>query len=194
MKVGDDFKFRFVTNLTPIFDKESPKFVSPLGVFDKESPSTLQSGTGIVPVQNFTGNLGTGRVPQHMVQGRCLYRTWDCSTDWDRERWNKAVNWKRSYIHAGGARPCSRNRLLLDRFIHQQACPRLGQVVQPRGVGGRLKRTKKTRPGPDGPDASRWYGRLRLQKLTLSVFTDVKSPGQSLHYKHFIDELAPSPW
>jgi len=49
-----------------------------------------------------------------------------------------------------------------------------------RGVGGRLKRTKKTRPGPDGRDASHWYRRLRLQKLTLSVFNDVKGGPEPL--------------
>jgi len=29
--------------------------------------------------------------------------------------------------------------------------------------------------------------------LTLSVFNDVKSPGQSFHYRHFLDQLAPPP-
>jgi len=43
--------------------------------------------------------------------------------------------------------------------------------------GARLTtKSKKNRPGPDGRDASRWYGRLRVQKLTLSVFNDVKLP------------------
>jgi len=63
-----------------------------------------------------------------------------------------------------------------------------------RGVGGRLKRTKKKLARAGWPRCPRWYGRLRVQKLTLSVFNDVKSPGQSLHHKHFIDQLAPSPW
>jgi len=37
------------------------------------------------------------------------------------------------------------------------------------GVGGGLNKIKKKQPGPDGRDASRWYGRLRVQKLTLLV-------------------------
>jgi len=36
-------------------------------------------------------------------------------------------------------------------------------------------------PGPNGSCASCWYGPLRVQKLTLSVFNDVKSPGQYFH-------------
>jgi len=44
---------------------------------------------------------------------------------------------------------------------------------------------KQIRPGPDGQDASRWYGRLRLQNLTLSVFDDARSLGQSFHHWHF---------
>jgi len=48
-----------------------------------------------------------------------------------------------------------------------------------------------TRPGPDGLNASRWYGRLRVQKSTLMVFNDVKSLGQSFHMWHFLDKIAP---
>jgi len=38
-----------------------------------------------------------------------------------------------------------------------------------------------TAPGPDCQCASCGYGLLRMQKLTLSVFNDVKLPGQSFH-------------
>jgi len=48
-------------------------------------------------------------------------------------------------------------------------------------------------PGPDGQCTSCWYGSLRVQKLTLSVFNAVKSPGQSFCHRHFFDQLAPSP-
>ena len=61
------------------------------------------------------------------------------------------------------------------------------------GVGGGLKRIKKTPARADGRDASRWYGRLRVQKLTLLVFNDVKSPEGSFHNRHFLDQLAPPP-
>jgi len=42
-------------------------------------------------------------------------------------------------------------------------------------------------------ETSRWYGKLRVQKLTLSVFNNVKSPGQSFNHRHFLDQLASSP-
>jgi len=47
-------------------------------------------------------------------------------------------------------------------------------------------------PGPDGPCASYWYGTLHcdVQKLTLSVCNNVKSPGQSFHELHFLDKMA----
>jgi len=61
------------------------------------------------------------------------------------------------------------------------------------GVGRGLKNLKKNRPEPDGRDASRWHGRLHVQKFTLLVFNDVKSPGQSFHEWHFFDQLALSP-
>jgi len=48
-------------------------------------------------------------------------------------------------------------------------------------------------PGLDGPCASCCYGRLRVQKMRLSVFHDVKSAGQSFHVRHFLDQIAPSP-
>ena len=44
----------------------------------------------------------------------------------------------------------------------------------------------------DGPCASCWYGPLHVQKLTLLVCNDVKSPGQSFHVWHFLDKIAPS--
>jgi hypothetical protein len=40
---------------------------------------------------------------------------------------------------------------------------------------------KQKRPGPDGRDASRWYGRLRVQKMTLSVQNCAHAPEQSFH-------------
>jgi len=43
------------------------------------------------------------------------------------------------------------------------------------------KNLKKNRPGPDGRDASHWYGRLRVQKLTLSMLNCAHAPGQSFH-------------
>jgi len=52
---------------------------------------------------------------------------------------------------------------------------------------GKKRKTEKVflvptpRPGPDGTNTSDWYGRLRVQKLTLSVFNHVKSPTQSFH-------------
>jgi len=46
-------------------------------------------------------------------------------------------------------------------------------------------------PGLDGACASSWYGPLRVQKLTLSVFNDVKSPGQFFHEWDFLDNIAP---
>ena len=47
-------------------------------------------------------------------------------------------------------------------------------------------------PGPDGPCASCWYGTLHcdMQKLTLLVCNDVKSPGQSFHELQFLDKMA----
>jgi len=54
-----------------------------------------------------------------------------------------------------------------------------------------LKKSKKKTARPDGRNSSHWYGWLRVQKLTLSVFNDVKSPEQSLHHRHFLDQLPP---
>ena len=45
-------------------------------------------------------------------------------------------------------------------------------------------------PKPDGPNASRW---THVQKSTLSVFNEVKSPGQSFHLWRFLDKSAPPP-
>jgi len=42
----------------------------------------------------------------------------------------------------------------------------------------------------DVRDASHWYGQLRAQELTLSVFKDVNSSGQSFHTWHFFDHYA----
>jgi len=42
-------------------------------------------------------------------------------------------------------------------------------------------------PGPDDPCALCWYRPLCVQKLTLSVFNDVKSPEQYFHVRHFLD-------
>jgi len=44
------------------------------------------------------------------------------------------------------------------------------------------------RPGPDGPNASGWYRRFRMQKLTLLVFIYVKLPVQSFQLWHFVDK------
>jgi len=57
-----------------------------------------------------------------------------------------------------------------------------------RGVGSHSKPflSKKPRPRPDGRDASRWYGRLRVQELTLSVLNCVHSPGRSFHIGIFL--------
>ena len=41
-------------------------------------------------------------------------------------------------------------------------------------------------------NASRWYGPLCMQNLTLSLFDCVKSPEQSFPVWHFFDESAPS--
>ena len=51
-----------------------------------------------------------------------------------------------------------------------------------------------SRPRPDGQNVSGWYGQLRVQKSVLSVFNDVKSPGQSFNALHFLDTIAPSTW
>ena len=82
----------------------------------------------------------------------------------------------------------------------EKSCPMIVEINSnsidgqtQRGVGGRLKRTKKIRPGPDGRDDLHWYGRLRVKKLTLSVINDVKSPGQSFHHRHFLDQLSLTP-
>jgi len=57
------------------------------------------------------------------------------------------------------------------------------------------KNLKRTRPGPDGQDASRWYGRLRVQKLTLWVLNCAHAPRQSeaFHDLHFLDQIALPP-
>jgi len=57
--------------------------------------------------------------------------------------------------------------------------------------GRRTKKSKKNRPGPDGRDASRWYGRIRVQKLTLSVLNCAHALGQSFHDGQSLDQIAP---
>jgi len=53
--------------------------------------------------------------------------------------------------------------------------------------GGKNKKSlwyptqKQTRPGPDGPNASGWYKRLRGLILPLSVSTSVQQQQQSFH-------------
>ena len=54
---------------------------------------------------------------------------------------------------------------------------------------GTLKTPEKPWPGPDGWDASRWYGRPCVQKLTLSVLNCAHAPGQSFHDWHFLIRL-----
>jgi len=58
----------------------------------------------------------------------------------------------------------------------------------PRGDGSETKNDKNKKSfwyqtqGPaNGPNNSSWYGRLRVQKLTLSVLCCAHSPGQSFH-------------
>jgi len=46
--------------------------------------------------------------------------------------------------------------------------------------------------GPDGPNASRWYGRLCVQKSAFVALNYVKFPGQSSHVWHFLDRIATS--
>jgi len=60
----------------------------------------------------------------------------------------------------------------------------------------KIKRVFATahRPGLDAPNASRWYGRLRVQKSILSVLICAHLPGQSFHVRHFLDRSAPSPY
>jgi len=55
-----------------------------------------------------------------------------------------------------------------------------GRKIDPLPAGeADSKNLKKIRPGPNGRVASRWYGRLRMQKLTLSVLKCAHAPGQS---------------
>ena len=70
---------------------------------------------------------------------------------------------------------------------------RHSQDFPPRGgVGHRLKRTKKNRPGPDGWDDSHWDGLLHVQKLMLSVFDDVNCLGNlSMSGTFLISSLPP---
>jgi len=54
-------------------------------------------------------------------------------------------------------------------------------------IGTRVEKQTKDSKGILGPgrmveDASRWYGPLRVQKLTLSVLNCAQSPGQSFHH------------
>ena len=67
------------------------------------------------------------------------------------------------------------------------------QHTTARGVGGRLKMPKKTRPGPDGRDASRWYGRLYVQKLTLLVLNCAHAPEQFFLGNTFLIRSLPPP-
>jgi len=46
----------------------------------------------------------------------------------------------------------------------------------------------------DGPNASGWYVRLRVRKLTLSVLNRDHLRSESFHVWHFLDEIALCPW
>ena len=50
-----------------------------------------------------------------------------------------------------------------------------------RGLRSQPRILKNSWPGPDGRHASRWYRRLRVQKLTLSVLNCAHAPVQSFH-------------
>jgi len=66
--------------------------------------------------------------------------------------------------------------------------------IDPQGeVGADSKNLNKPWPRLDGQNASRWYGRLRVQKLTLSMLNCAHAPEQSFHGWHFFYQLAPSP-
>ena len=58
----------------------------------------------------------------------------------------------------------------------------------------------RSKPFLSKTNPARWPRRLalvwatRAKKLTLSEFNNFKSPGQSFHEWHFLDQIAPSPW
>ena len=63
------------------------------------------------------------------------------------------------------------------------------------GNGSEAKNGKNKmifRPGPNGPNASGWYGRLRGPILTLSVTNCDQLWKQCFHTCHFLDKIAPS--
>ena len=57
----------------------------------------------------------------------------------------------------------------------------------------KIKQFSEQLLGRDDPCDSCWYGPLRVQILTSSVFNDVVSPGQSFHLRHFLDQMPPPP-
>ena len=90
----------------------------------------------------------------------------------------------------------NRDNFVVD-FINDTCAnlPRFPNVSSSVTRGGRqTEKSKKTRPGPDGRDALRWYRRLRVQKLTLSVLNCAHATGQSFHDLHFLDQIALSTW
>jgi len=51
---------------------------------------------------------------------------------------------------------------------------------------------KKKQPGPDGPNALGWCGRLRGPILPLSLIDSDKLEQQSFHVRHSLEIFAPS--
>jgi len=75
----------------------------------------------------------------------------------------------------------------------------------PGGDGGKTKKKKnkkiywwptqkKPQPGSDGPNASRWYGRLCGPILPLSLPNSDQLWQQSFHVWHYLEKIAPSSW
>ena len=90
---------------------------------------------------------------------------------------------------------CSPKQILIQVELYPTPKCSLSEGLETYLFFTKIKRVFSTvhGPGPDGPNASLCYGRLRVQKSNSLVLNDVTSPGQSFHVWHWLKRLLPPP-